>query len=214
MARTTGALLSFGASGKIADTQVYASWRGIPYARRYVVPSNPKTPAQQKTRNVFKWANASWLFLPAIAKEPWMAYANGRPFVPRNGWVSRAVSLLRGQMDISPLEGSPGVAGGLPSDDMQVTATSNSITATLQVPDAPNGWEVVAAQAVLVPNQDPHDLFGGPVLAAQALEAPYAIEFAGLESETEYVVSAWLKWDRGSGRHAYSISRTAVKTTL
>lgn len=213
MARTTGALLSFGASGKIADTQVYASWRGVPYARRYVVPANPKSPGQQLTRNTFKWANASWLFLPAIAKEPWMAYATGRPFVPRNGWVSRAVSLLRGEMDISKLEGSPGVAGGLPSDGMTLDATADTITATLAAPEAPSGWSIVAAQAVIMPNQDPAELFQGPITAVQATDSPYEITFTDLETTTEYVVTAWLKWNRGSGKYAYSISRTGVKST-
>lgn len=213
MARTTGALLSFGASGKIADTQVYASWRGIPYARRYVVPANPRTPEQTKTRNTFKWANASWLFLPAIAKEPWTAYANGRPFVPRNGWVSRAVSLLRGKDSIADLEGSPGVAGGLPSDGMTCTPDVDSIAVQVAVPEAPMGFEVLAVQAICVPDQDPHDLFFGPIEAEQATEAPFTVNFNGLAPETDYVVSAWIKWSRGGGKTAYSISRTELVST-
>lgn len=214
MARTTGALLSFGASGKIADTQVYASWRGIPYARRYVVPSNPKTVGQQKTRNVFKWANASWLFLPAIAKEPWLAYATGRPFVPRNGWVSRVVSLLRGQVDISMLEGSPGVAGGLPADGMTVTPGEGTLTVEMAIPEAPNGWELVAVQGVVIPDQDPHELFQGPVTAMQATGPNFDLEFVDLDQGQTYVVTSWLKWNRGNNKFAYSISRTEVAVTL
>jgi len=56
MPKTTAPLLSFDARGQIAHTQVYSSWRGRPYVRRYSVGTNPNTSDQQLTRNAFTWA--------------------------------------------------------------------------------------------------------------------------------------------------------------
>ena len=53
MAKLTGPLLSFGATGQIAKTMVVGTWRGIDYARQYVVPANPRTTAQQANRTRF-----------------------------------------------------------------------------------------------------------------------------------------------------------------
>lgn len=50
MAKVKAPLLSFGASGKIADTQVYFPWKGINAVRKYVIPTNPKTDAQVTQR--------------------------------------------------------------------------------------------------------------------------------------------------------------------
>ena len=43
MAKVNAPLLSFGASGKLANSLVFMKWKGIPTARRWLVPANPKT---------------------------------------------------------------------------------------------------------------------------------------------------------------------------
>lgn len=50
MAKTKGALFGLGASGKLADTIVFGSWKGIGVAREYVKPSNPNTALQSAQR--------------------------------------------------------------------------------------------------------------------------------------------------------------------
>lgn len=50
MAKTSGPLASFDASGKFADTIVYSKWRGVRYARLLVTPSNPQTLTQMAAR--------------------------------------------------------------------------------------------------------------------------------------------------------------------
>jgi len=65
MATVKGPLLSMDASGQIAKTQVYGSWKGIAYSRRYVVPSNPKSTEQTLTRNTFKFLNALYQVSPS-----------------------------------------------------------------------------------------------------------------------------------------------------
>lgn len=53
MAKVTGPLMSFDASGTIGNTLTFAKWVGRAYVRRYVIPSNPQTLAQEETRNAF-----------------------------------------------------------------------------------------------------------------------------------------------------------------
>src|SRR6185295_19057169 len=64
MAKLTAPLLSFEGSGQIARTQVYSTWKGIPYARRYTIPANPRSTSQVQTRSVFSWLNFIWRTAP------------------------------------------------------------------------------------------------------------------------------------------------------
>lgn len=50
MSKVFGGLLSLDASGKFGRTIVYSKWRGVPYARLLVTPSNPRTALQVATR--------------------------------------------------------------------------------------------------------------------------------------------------------------------
>lgn len=52
MAKLTGPLMSFGASGKLADTLVFFSWKGISSVRQWIVPANPKSADQGDIRLV------------------------------------------------------------------------------------------------------------------------------------------------------------------
>src|SRR5574337_163774 len=103
MAKVTAPLLGFGANGQIGDTQVYASWRGIQYARRYVVPNNPNTTEQQKTRNAFSYLSSVWKLLAADAIAPWTAFATGKQFLDKNAFFSANLSNLRGASDNTSL---------------------------------------------------------------------------------------------------------------
>lgn len=50
MAKVTGPLQSFSASGKLADSIVFGAWKGINYVRQYVIPSNPQSSGQGDQR--------------------------------------------------------------------------------------------------------------------------------------------------------------------
>jgi len=58
MAKVTGPLMSLGASGSVAKTITFSIWKGRPYVRELVTPSNPRTEVQVETRS----------YLGAIAK--------------------------------------------------------------------------------------------------------------------------------------------------
>jgi len=50
MAKVTGPLQSFTASGKLADSIVFSIWKGIAYVRQYVIPANPQSTGQGDQR--------------------------------------------------------------------------------------------------------------------------------------------------------------------
>ena len=50
MSKLKGPLFSLGASGKLADTLVFFSWKGLNVVREYVIPANPKTALQVTQR--------------------------------------------------------------------------------------------------------------------------------------------------------------------
>lgn len=50
MAKVTGPLQSFSASGQIAKSIVFGAWKGVNYVRKYVIPANPQSSGQGDQR--------------------------------------------------------------------------------------------------------------------------------------------------------------------
>lgn len=212
MAKTVAPLLSFDAGGQIAKAQVYATWRGIRYARRYVVPANPNTTAQQATRDPFKWLNGVWKYAPGVVTEAWDAYANGQPFTGRNGLIKINLPLLRGETDDDLLVFSPGAKSGLALAGISLTAGDGQIGVAVTLPSLPTGWTVVQSAAVAIEEQDPNSGTAYDQYSDTADSTDWSLTITGLTNTTTYVVGAWLKFTKPDGTYAYgrSISDTAT----
>jgi hypothetical protein len=212
MAKITGPLLSLGAGGSIAKTQVYSKWRGVPYVRQHVIPANPDTTDQQLTRNIFSTMNVMWKISPAGVQAPWLLYATGQPFVGRNAWLAKNVKQLYNKasplVSMATMIGSPGAKGGTPPDSV-VAASGGAglITVTFTDGVAPTGWTLTAHQAFAFIDQAPDDLFASVVTFAEETSTPpVAVAFTGLAAG-DYVVCAWNKWLKADGvSPAYSAS--------
>lgn len=50
MAKVTGPLMSMSASGKVADSIVFSTWKGVAYVRQWLKPANPQSAGQGDTR--------------------------------------------------------------------------------------------------------------------------------------------------------------------
>lgn len=216
MAKTTAPLLSFDASGGIADTMVFSRWRGIPYVRRHVIPANPRSTAQTLTRDIFRTLNSMWLNASSELIAPWDAFATGRPFVGRNAFIGQNITLLRDDPPLTTMEtfrGSPGAKGGLAPEAMVLTPGAGTIDAALTVPATPSGWTLTQSVGVAFPDQDPSAVWSGSFVTETTLATPWTLNFSGLEATTDYVVSAWLQWEKPNGDVAYSVSLTDIATT-
>jgi hypothetical protein len=213
MAVVTGPLMSLTASGTIANTITYGDWKGIKYARTRVIPANPQSVEQTKTRTVFSYLNDLYKFFPGIAREPWLASVAGIPMTAQNMIASKNVSVLRDATDLTDLVLSPGARGGSPPTDIITTPGAGSLTVAVSVPTPPTGWTLTGAQGVVVQDQDPHEVIAGQPVAAEDLTSTYSLVFSGLDATTDYQIGVWLKWLTLSQDTAYSIALRDIATT-
>lgn len=213
MAGTTAPLLSFGASGQVAKTQVYSTWRGVPYVRRYVIPGNPQSANQTKTRSVFSFMSNMWKNAPALLQDPWTLYSTGQPFYNRNAFIGKNVKSLRAGTDMTAWIASPGAKGGVSPLSVTATGGSGEVTVTFTNPTPPTGWTIAAAVAAATKSGDPHTATTYNVVAGEDSSTFDSVALTGL-SAGSYEIAAWLKWTKPDGTTAYSVSinRTATAT--
>lgn len=198
MAIVTAPLLSFGASGQIAKSMVFGTWKGIPYSRRYVIPANPRSTEQTLTRSVFSYLNNVFKVAPAGFRLAWTRYAIGKPMTDRNAFVKFNNGLLREATDLDGMIMSPGAFGGLAAPFV-ATPGDDLITVTASAPDPlPPGWTVTRFIAAAIKDGDPHELTDYDVVSGQDLTAAYSVVLAGLESATTYAVAGWFEFQRSA----------------
>jgi len=77
MAKVTGPLMSFSASGTIGDALTFATWKGIEYVRQWFIPGNPQTTKQVNLRTALTLAVALWQSYSDPTKAAWDAFAAG-----------------------------------------------------------------------------------------------------------------------------------------
>jgi hypothetical protein len=219
MAKTIAPLLSFDGSGAIAKTQVYSRWRGIPYVRRYVIPSNPRTTAQSERRQVFALLQASWKFMAAGARAPWDASAQGRPFLGVNKYTGDNMRLLAPAQpapvpaDMEDFVGSPGALGGPAPSTVTPTPAATTLTFAMAAPALPAGWTIIGAHGLLMRDQAPDAPWLGVIQYQEDLTSTYSLVFTGLVTATDYVVAVWFSYLRPDGKTAYSVGVTSIETT-
>ena len=206
MAKVTAPLLSFDARGKIADTQVYANWRGVKYVRRHTIPQNPKTTAQVLTRDIFANLEIRWKQGGVLMRAPWDRFATGQKFVGRNAYLGQNIAATRGEVDLALYIGSPGAKGGLaPTSLALTTVAANGIEAVVVAPAAPTGWTLTSAICTCLKDQTPEATVTDVIQEVEDVAAPFSCDFTGLDITT-YFVQAWLKWAKPDASVAYGAS--------
>lgn len=213
MAKPTAPLLSFGASGTLANALVYSKWKGRPYVRRHVIPANPKTVAQTLTRDIFRNLNSIWKVGGALLVAPWDRFADGQVLTGRNAFIGQNVSSLRGKADLADIIMSPGAKGGLPQSATVFTPGVADVTVDITPPTPPSGWTLTSAVAAALKDGAPEAITEFTTVEGEDLVAPYSIVLA-LEATTSYAVGAWLKWAKPDGSIAYGPSIVSLELTL
>lgn len=82
-----GPMFSLGASGSIAGTVTFATWKGRPYARQLVIPSNPKSAQQTAFRAMFRFLSQAWAGLSDGEKSSWADLAAAGNYSPFNAFM-------------------------------------------------------------------------------------------------------------------------------
>lgn len=206
MSNVKAPLLSFDAGGQIAKSLVFAKWKGRPYVRQYVIPSNPNSAAQQLTRNTFRFLSALWSYMPAGSIGAWELYAANSRFTPTNGFMKKNVGPLRDQTDLLLMTVSTAANSGIIAEDITLTPASGQITVDLTAPSLPAGWTITQAHAVAIRNVDPQTEEIYDVVGGSDASAPYSIVLSGLTDGEEYVVGGWFEYTRSNGDTAYGAS--------
>ncbi len=212
MAKPRAPLLSFGASGTIAKTLTYATWRGIDYVRERVTPQNPKTAGQTTTRSLFAWLNEIWKLSPTLSQAPWTSYAAGRKFVNRNAFLGQNIVAMRGDVALTNMVFSPGSKGGLAPDAVAAASGVALITVTITAPAPPTGWTLQAVIAACIKDQDPQTESLFITVAGEDIAAPLdTVVLTGLDTVL-YQVGGWTRWLKPDGVIAYGPSLLATAT--
>jgi len=71
MVKLSGPCMSLGASGTLADAITFSSWKGRPYARERVIPSNPKSGMQTGLRAMMSGLSKHWADMSAVEQAYW-----------------------------------------------------------------------------------------------------------------------------------------------
>lgn len=213
MAGVVAPLLSFSASGQIAKTQVYSTWKGRPYVRRYVIPGDPNSAGQQLTRNTFSFLNRLWQYLPAGALGAWSLYGENSRFTARNGFMKQNIGPLRSQVDLDLMVMSPSAGSGLIAAGMTATGGALQITVALTAPSLPAGWTITKAWAMAIRDVDPQTSSVYDVVALDDAIAPYSIVLTALQAATMYQVGGWFEYLKANGETAYGRAMQTQEAT-
>lgn len=203
MARLTAPLLSLGARGKLGDAIVFATWKGVDYARTYVIPENPNTSGQQEVRGVFSTLTEMWKRMPLIARAPFTEAAAGQPMTDRNKHVQLNVAALQGDANMNDLVMSVSSGSSVPPDNVvEADAGGQQITITADAPTSPVGYTLTAIQAAAVLDGDPSPVLIRTTFAGEDTSAPYSITLPVGVAGT-YQTACWCKWTRDSDSHVF-----------
>jgi hypothetical protein len=85
--KTVGPMFSLGASGTIGGVITMATWKGRPYARVRVTPSNPRSAAQTANRSMMAFLSQTWAGLATPVKEAWAELGQQGSYSPFNAFV-------------------------------------------------------------------------------------------------------------------------------
>lgn len=140
MVKLAGPAMSLDASGTLANTLVFSKWKGRPYVRSRVVPSNPKSGGQVGMRSMFRFLTQQWASIGAVAQATWEDRATAAAIAPFNAFVS--YNQFRARNFLAPTQAHPEVetpfSGTMGAQS--IAAGIRSITCTYAVTDAGNGW--------------------------------------------------------------------------
>ena len=205
MAKLTGPLLSLGASGTVAKTTVFSSWRGVSYVRKHVVPANPQSTAQMVTRDLFSALQAIWKMLPSAVQLIWTTSAKGQPVTDRNLFTQTNIKNTGTITDGTMLEFVTTAKGGLVPASVVVTAGSDEIKGVITAPTPPIGFTVSSVGFVgmdITAGVPPLDATSVPQ-AGTAGSSPGTITLTGLVSGNTYQVQGYVGWTKPDGSTGY-----------
>lgn len=107
MVRLKGQLLSLDASGSLAKTLTFSSWKGRAYAKKFSVPTDNQQTGHLGMRAAMSFVSQQWKGLSTANKDTWNAPATEHQISEFDAYVS--LNLLRAVETNAPTKANPPV---------------------------------------------------------------------------------------------------------
>lgn len=145
--KVQGPMHSDGASGSFAGVMTAATWKGRPYMRQLVKPSNPKSAMQTATRAMFRFLSQAWAGLADADKSSWEAKAASGNYSPFNAYQAYNMDLW--SRALPPTKNSvPDPQGNGTADTWTATAGVRSITLNIALDPGEFTWGAIIYQEI------------------------------------------------------------------
>ncbi len=140
MVKVYGPAMSLAASGSLANTITFSSWKGRAYVRERVVPANPRSGGQVGMRAMFKYLAQVWDGLTDGNKATWETRAADAVISPFNAFMSYNQKRWRNFLGITKED--PALAAGTNAVWAIGSATAGvrQITLSKAITTANDGW--------------------------------------------------------------------------
>ena len=115
MVKVNGPMFSLDASGTLADAITFSKWKGRPYVRERVIPSNPKSGAQTGRRAMFRFLSQAWNDVGTSEKATWLPLAE--QIIASNFNAYLKDNMERWHNFLAPTDEYPVPSTGTPSDN-------------------------------------------------------------------------------------------------
>ena len=155
MVKLTGPCMSMSASATLGNTITYSIWKGRPYARQRVIPSNPRSANQTGMRAMFKFLAQQWDGLGTTPKASYEADAEAKSISAYNEYI--ATNMRRWKNYEAPSQTKPAAEASTPLtvSNMTLTGGEGHVSISLTPSAAANIWgfEIYRDSAeITVPN--------------------------------------------------------------
>ncbi len=112
MVKLKGPLQSLSASGTVAKTITYSSWKGRPYVRNKPQPVDPKDPTQKSNRLLMEWLSQTWSTLSQNDRSTWTPIAAAQNMANYHAFIQE--NLIRFAYFAAPTRRFPPTETGTP----------------------------------------------------------------------------------------------------
>lgn len=132
--------MSLDASGSLGGALVFSKWKGRPYVRTLVKPSNPKSALQVSMRAMFKFLSQQWAGISTANQATWQDKADAGVYSTFNAYVSE--NQERWRNFLAPGQADPVGEAGTNAVVNAVTATAGvrQITINVDITTQNDGW--------------------------------------------------------------------------
>jgi len=143
MVKVLGPAMSLEASGSLGGIMTFSRWKGRPYVRSLVRPSNPKSGGQVGCRSLFKFLSQNWSGVSAPNQATWETRADQKVVSTFNAYMG--YNQARWRDFLAPSAADPAAALLTPAAVGVISAIPGVRSVQLNIPitTANDGWGIL-----------------------------------------------------------------------